>query len=57
MAARMGMTAETILGAADWSSESVFQRFYYRQFHNSDFGRAVLSSSASAEATKDTIDM
>jgi len=57
MAARMGVTVETILGAADWSSESVFQRFYYRQFHNSDFSRAVLSSSASAEATKDTIDM
>ena len=33
-----------ILKAADWSSESVFQRFYYKPTEDPSFGRAVLST-------------
>ena len=59
MAANMGVTVETILGAADWSSESVFRKFYYRSSSNSksDFATAVLSSVRNKDTTKDTIDM
>ena len=42
-AANMGITTNDILKAADWSSESVFQRFYYRPNEDPSFGRAVLS--------------
>ena len=47
-AATAGITTNDILKAADWSSESVFQKFYYRSTQNSSFGRAVLSSSTKA---------
>ena len=30
VAANLGITANDILKAADWSSESVFQKFYYK---------------------------
>lgn len=43
-AANMGVTNNEILKAADWSSESVFQKFYYKPSPNPTFGRAVLSS-------------
>jgi hypothetical protein len=43
-AANMGVTTNDILKAADWSSESVFQKFYYKASQNPAFGRAVLSS-------------
>ena len=56
MAARLGVTVETILEAADWSSESVFQKFYYKPTRTSEFAQAVLSSE-SRDSTKDTIDM
>ena len=45
-AADSGITAGDILKAADWSSESVFQKFYYRPTHNPLYGRAVLSQSS-----------
>ena len=32
--------------AADWSSEGVFQKFYYRQY-SAEFGSSVLAASAS----------
>ena len=53
MAARLGVTVETILEAADWSSESVFQKFYYKPTRTSQFAQAVLS----LDSTKDTIDI
>ena len=43
-AANMGITTNDILKAADWSSESVFQKFYYKATQSPSFGRAVLSS-------------
>ena len=60
MAAKMGVTVETILGAADWRSESVFRKFYYRPSNDSsnpEFATAVLSSLNNELTTKDTIDM
>ena len=43
-AAGVGITTNDILKAADWSSDSVFRRFYYRPVNDSTFGRAVLAS-------------
>ena len=43
-AAMAGVTTHDILKAADWSTDSVFRRFYYRPMHSSIFGDAVLSS-------------
>ena len=42
-AAQTGMTTKDILQAADWSTDSVFQRFYYKPVHDSTYGRAILS--------------
>ena len=42
-AADSGVTTNDILKAADWSSEFVFRKFYYRPTHNPLYGRAVLS--------------
>ena len=46
-AADSGITISDILKAADWSTESVFRKFYYRPTHNPLYGRAVLSSTGS----------
>ena len=43
-AANMGVTTNDILKAADWSTESVFQKFYYKPLHDGSFGSAVLST-------------
>ena len=43
-AAGAGITTNDILKAADWSSDSVFRRFYYRPVHDPAFGQSVLSS-------------
>ena len=50
-AAMLGISTNEILEATDSSTESTFQRFYYRPTHSSVFGKAVLS------ATNNTIDM
>ena len=42
-ASEAGVTTATILDAADWATETVFQRFYYKPKHNTTFGHAVLS--------------
>ena len=42
-AANAGVTTADILKAADWSSQSVFEKFYYKPQQNASFGRAVLS--------------
>ena len=39
-AATADITTNDILKAANWSSESVFQKFYYRSTQNPSFGRA-----------------
>ena len=51
-AANQGVTTEDILRAADWSSDSSFQRFYYKPVRDTTFAKTVLSS-----ATNNTIDM
>ena len=50
-ASMMGVTTEDILGAADWSTESSFQRFYYKPVRDTVFAKSVLT------ATNNTIDM
>ena len=42
-AASAGVTTNDILNAADWSSESVFRKFYYRPEQKSSFGSSVLA--------------
>jgi len=44
-ASNAGITTADILKAADWSSESVFTKFYYRPLRSGVFGEAVLLSS------------
>jgi len=48
-AAGAGITTAEIMKAADWSTESVFRRHYYRPSHDVSFGRAVLSTSTAGE--------
>ena len=48
-AAGAGITTADIMKAADWSTESVFRRHYYRPSHDVSFGRAVLSNSSPGE--------
>ena len=40
-----------ILKAADWNTESVFRRFYYRPIHDPFYGWAVLSSATNYQTT------
>ena len=57
-AARGGVTLEDILKAANWSSESVFQRFYHKEVDRAAYGMAVINDQNSLEeATKNTVDM
>ena len=52
-AANAGITTSDILKAADWSNESVFQKFYYKpEAKKSTFGAAVLSKLPTTSATK-----
>ena len=55
-AASAGISTADILKAAGWSSQSTFERFYYRPSDNPSFGRAVLSQHGQ-EATNNTVDM
>ena len=55
-AASAGISTGDILKAAGWSSESTFQRFYYRSTDRPSFGRAVLNQH-SQQATNNTVDM
>ena len=53
-ASEVGVTTATILDAADWATETVFQRFYYKPKHNTTFRHAVLTqlSTTGNKATK-----
>ena len=46
-ASSAGITTGDILKAANWSSESVFQRFYHKKVNKAVFGRAVLNQNSS----------
>ena len=48
-AANAGITTSDILKAADWSSESVFTKFYYNPVRSGIFGAAVLSKGGSKQ--------
>ena len=56
-AARGGVTLEDILKAANWSSESVFQRFYHKEVDRVAFGRAIINQNSLEEATNNTVDV
>lgn len=43
-ASNMGITTNDILRTADWSSESVFEKFYYKSTQDPTYARAVLGS-------------
>ena len=43
-ASNLGVTTEDILKAADWSTDSSFQRFYYKPLRNTSFAKTVLSA-------------
>ena len=45
-AARGGITTEDILKAANWSSESVFQRFYHKKVDKAAYGKAVINQNS-----------
>ena len=51
-----GITTADILNAADWTSEMLFQNFYYRPSRNTGFGEAVLAPTTK-EATNNTVDI
>ena len=42
-----GITSSDILKVADWSTESVFRKFYYQLTHDPLYSRTVLSSRTS----------
>ena len=42
-AANAGITTDDILKAADWSSDTVFKRFYYKPTRDVRFGQSVLA--------------
>ena len=42
-ATMVGVTTNDILKDADWRTNSVFRRFYYKPVHSPNFGNAVLS--------------
>ena len=46
-AVRAGITTGDILKAANWSSESVFQRFYHKAIDKAAYGRAVINQNSS----------
>ena len=55
-AAGAGVTTADILKAANWSSESVFTKFYYKPVRSGTFGEAVLSKGGQQLQTT-TVDM
>ena len=45
-AADAGVSVSEIMEAADWSSASVFEKFYYRPHRSSRFGHSVMASAS-----------
>ena len=56
-AARDGVTLEDILKAANWSSESDFQRFYHKEVDRAAYRRAVINQNNLERATDNTVDV
>jgi len=49
-AADAGVSISEIMEAADWSSASVFEKFYYRACKSSNFGHSVISSASNLQS-------
>ena len=49
-AAHAGVTVPEIMEAADWSSASVFEKFYYRPHRSVRFGQSVISSASNLQS-------
>jgi len=49
-AADAGVTVPEIMEAADWSSASVFEKFYYRPHRSLRFGHSVISSASNLQS-------
>ena len=56
-ASRAGITTSDILIAANWNSESVFQRFYHKEIDRAAYGRAVIGQNSLKSATNNTVDV
>ena len=48
-AALAGISISEILKAGDWSTQSIFERFYYRP-HKPSFGQVVLSMASNLQS-------
>ena len=55
--ARGGVTLEEILKEANWSSESVFQRFCHKEVDQVAYRRAVINQNSLEGATNNTVDV
>ena len=49
-AADAGVSVTEIMEAADWTSASVFEKFYYRPSRSSTFGHTVISSASNLQS-------
>jgi len=49
-AADAGVSIFGIMEAADWSSASVFEKFYYRLHKSTNFGHSVISSASNLQS-------
>uniref|UniRef100_A0A1X7TZX5 Tyr recombinase domain-containing protein n=1 Tax=Amphimedon queenslandica TaxID=400682 RepID=A0A1X7TZX5_AMPQE len=57
-AARGGVTLEKILKAANYNSESVFERFYHKEVDRAAYGIALINDQNSLEeAMNNTVDI
>ena len=56
-AVRGGITLDDILKAVNWSSESVFQRFYHKKVDRAAYERAVINQNSLEEVTNITDDV
>ena len=54
---KAGITVNDILKAANWNSESVFQRFYHKELDRAAYGRAVITQNSSESTTYNTVDV
>jgi len=49
-AADAGVSTSEIMEAADWSSASVFEKFYYRPQKSTNFGHSVISTASNLQS-------
>jgi len=49
-AADAGVSVTEIMQAADWTSASVFEKFYYRPSQSSTFGHTIISSASNLQS-------